>query len=836
MKTKDYELILDAMHMTGVYVIREDNHQILYFNKRVKEAVPKIEIGMVCHELWENSCSNCPLLKIQNKKEICSVQYDDFFEEIVDRNVTRILWEDKIPAFIIMVIIHEKIGKIHQEINNQEVNGQEINNQKVDNQEINNQEVNSEEINNQEINSQEIQSKFQKVEASRRDNEKDYLISCLSSMFFATYYIDLEAATFRAVKQRKGVGELLGDEIDFAKGISAYAQNFVHPDDRQEYIEKMNCQNLINILSQKHPLTAVEYRRIAGKDGKALKQDGWIRASIVLAEEVDGRPKTALYVAQDITESKQKEEQEYQKLLKARNEANQANESKSDFLSKMSHDIRTPMNAIIGMTAIALAHLDDSERVMDCLNKITISSKHLLSLINEVLDMSKIESGKIDLTEEEFNLSDLVDNLLTMIRPSIVQKNHELEVRIKRVQHEDVIGDVLRLQQVFMNFMGNAVKYTPDGGKLELEISEEESSLEEYGCYHFVFRDNGIGMDEEYQKKIFEPFSRAEDKRISKIEGTGLGMSIAQNIVRMMKGNIQVKSEIGKGTEFTVTVFLKQQNKAAVDLEKLKNNSIMMVDDDIASCEAVCAVLEDIGLKGEWQLCGKDAVERICEVQKQGRNFFAVILDWKMPEMDGIETAKAIREKVGAKVPIIILSAYDWSVVEAQARQAGVDDFISKPLFKSRLIYLLKKIAGEENRKEEIEKPPQQSFEGKRILLVEDNELNREIAEEMLRTTKVEIDSVTNGKEALEQFQKVKEGYYNLIFMDVQMPIMDGYEASKEIRSLKRKDAATIPIVAMTANAFTEDIAASRSAGMNEHITKPLNMEELMLCMNHWLS
>ena len=534
--------------------------------------------------------------------------------------------------------------------------------------------------------------------------ERGNIINSLSSLFFATYYIYLRTNTFRMVKQMDAVGEILGDEINYMDGIRTYAEHFVHPDDRKEYLENLDYDHLLQVLSKEHPFTAVEYRRIKKEKDGSYTVNSWIRATVVLAQSDENGPKTALYTAQDVTESKEKEEKEHMVLKEACEAANRANASKSEFLSRMSHDIRTPMNAIIGMTAIAGTHLDNPERVADCLNKITVSSKHLLSLINEVLDMSKIESGKIELEEEEFNLSDLVRNLLTIVRPSIQEKNHELEMHIVNVEHEDVIGDAMRLSQVFVNILGNAVKYTPPGGRLEMEIAEKPSKLYGYGCYEFIFKDNGIGMSEDFQRKIFEPFSRAEDSRVSKIEGTGLGMAIAMNIIHMMNGTITLESKLGEGSRFCVTVFLKQ-------------------------------------------LSGGGVIER--------------------PEKE----------------------------------------------------------------KEHLEK----GFEGKRILLAEDNELNREIAEEIIGNMGVLVESVENGKLAVERFEEMGEGYYDLIFMDIQMPVMNGYEAAKAIRKSRSKDAGQIPIIAMTANAFADDVMESKRAGMNEHIAKPLDIEHLIECMNRWL-
>lgn len=1180
-KTKDYELILDALDMTGIYVIREDNHEILYYNKRVKDVAPNIRLGMVCHEVWAGTCGNCPLLGIGNKKTNCSINYDDPFGKAVDITASRIVWEDTIPAFVISVSPHAEaasysyhkilrgnltldqyeVMKVRDDENdtlswniprlsawlemfadkgyiyeddvdryrnfirlsylkkelqsgknilvcnyrrrfssgyrwntlevipdpnytddNQSVmiyvkDVQDIYKEGLEHEELNlkneailkslgeenfgiymidlntghmdpvrvadadrdfinarkrnwdgllevllkkryhpdywekmrgafsmqalragmksgrkKQEVMAERdmrgvyhyvsasahfYNNDKKNRGYVVMAFQDVDArirseiertrndkrmaaiiesrysimntvhlgsgmcervylrnaekagrtekgdyanyiekaakksvhendreeflrllsleslrekaeevrdfeevifeyrlkgspvtwleehlffirqgnsvsvnilgrditqkknkeeeeNRAAKEKANIINSLSSMFFATYYVDLEDATYRIVIQREDVGKVLGEQMNYTEALHLYAQKFIHPEDQEEYQKRLGYHRLLEELNPQHPVVAFEYRKAEKVNGETQ----WIRATVVLAETDNGKPKTALYVAQDITESKQKEERDRKALKEACEAANHANASKSEFLSRMSHDIRTPMNAIIGMTAIAGTHLDDRERVSDCLSKITVSSRHLLSLINEVLDMSKIESGKIDFAEEEFNLSDLFENLLTIIQPSVQAKEQQLEMRIFGIDHEDVIGDVMRLQQVFTNIMSNAVKYTPEGGKLEIEITEKHANVYGYGCYEFVFRDNGIGMSEEFQKQIFDPFSRAEDSRISKIEGTGLGMTIAQNIVRMMNGSIRVESRENEGSKFTVTLFLKHQKTSEPDVKEFEDLRVLVADDDECACEAACEVLNDIGMKGEWVLSGEEAVQRVLETCEEDQGFFAVILDWKMPGMDGVETARAIRKLVGPDIPIIILSAYDWSDVEGEAREAGVDGFISKPLFRSRLVYMFRQFSkGEEDRKieEPAETVQQRDFSGKKILLVEDNELNREIAEEIIGMTGAVIESAVNGKEAVEMFRESADGYYDLVFMDIQMPVMNGHQAAAEIRKMKRKDAGRIPIIAMTANAFTEDILASKRAGMNEHITKPLDFENLMRCMDQWL-
>lgn len=478
------------------------------------------------------------------------------------------------------------------------------------------------------------------------------------------------------------------------------------------------------------------------------------------------------------------------------------------------------------------------ESVLLIAQDITQSSRHLLGLINEVLDMSRIESGKISLSEEEFNLSELVDNLVTMIKPGIEMHKHHFEVHLGQIEHEDVCGDSLRIQQLITNIMSNAIKYTPDGGNINFEISEVDTTSPDVGCYKFTIEDNGMGMSEEFQKVIFEPFTRADDKRTSKIQGTGLGMAIAKNIASMMNGSIEVESELLKGTKFTVTIYLKLQHKELKRIDELIDLPVLVVDDDLICCENTVDILKDIGIDGEWVTSGKEAIMKVKERYQSEENYFAIIIDWQMPEMDGIETARQIRKHVGRDVTIIILSAFDYSEIEEEARAAGVDDFIAKPLFRSRLTATLKNIIeGKPNKEAQnyLTNLAQCDFSGKNILLVEDNMLNSEIASEIIAMTGANIDTAENGKEALEKFSNAAIGFYDLIFMDIQMPTMNGYEATAAIRSLKKYQAKQIPIVAMTANAFAEDVILAKNAGMDEHIAKPLEMNRLCEVMQRYL-
>ena len=494
------------------------------------------------------------------------------------------------------------------------------------------------------------------------------------------------------------------------------------------------------------------------------------------------------------------------------------------------------------VAVIGTRNIDDlikKERVQDCLQKISQASKHLLSLINEVLDMSKIESGKVDLTEEEFNLSNLVDNLLSMTSSQINKHHHELSVNISGVVHEEVIGDSLRIQKVFTNLMSNAVKYTPDGGKIRLSIMEKPSGQAKVGCYEFVFEDNGIGMSEEYLQQIFEPFSRAVDGRVNKIQGTGLGMPISRNIVRMMGGDIKVESKLNVGSRFTVTMYLKLRDTSEIHRARFVDLNVLVADDDPLSLDSCCEILSDFGMKPDGVSSGAEAVEYVTVRHQKGQDYFACILDWKMPDMDGIAATRAIRRAVGKDVPIIIISAYDWSDIEPEARAAGANAFISKPLFRSRLAKTFNSLAGEEENTEQ-EAPmtalSNLDFSGKRILLAEDNDLNAEIASEILETTGFAVERACDGTEAVDMISACKDGYYDIIFMDIQMPGMNGYDATRAIRAMNRSYCKQIPIVAMSANAFAEDVHSAKTVGMNEHIAKPLDLKSLTKTLKKWLS
>ncbi|EEG55307.1 hybrid sensor histidine kinase/response regulator, partial [Enterocloster asparagiformis] len=505
-----------------------------------------------------------------------------------------------------------------------------------------------------------------------------------------------------------------------------------------------------------------------------------------------------------------------------------ANDAKTNFLSSMSHDIRTPMNAIMGMAVIAQANLGNPEKLTDCLSKISTSSRHLLGLINEVLDMSRIESGKIDLSSEMVSLPDLVEEVIGICRPLSNQKHHQLFISADHVRHEKVVTDMNRLQQVLMNLLSNAVKYTPDGGTISLRLRELPSIVPGRGQYEFIVSDNGIGMPEDFVPHIFEPFTRAEDSRISKIQGTGLGMTITENIVSMMNGTIEVKSQLGEGSQFIFAVSFEVCEEESCSGE-LAGLPVLVVDDDRVVCESAAELLKDLGMHGDWVLSGREAIVRIGAAHDRGEDYYFVILDWQMPDMDGLDTVRAIRAKLGRDVPIIIISAYDYSDIEDEFLKAGADAFIAKPLFKSRMACAFHKfcrsVPGETASPDEA---APSALAGKRLLLVEDNELNLEIAAELLQMQGILVETAENGQKALEKFKASGLREYSCILMDIQMPVMDGYQATEAIRALPRADAKEIPIIALTANAFAADLGKAHSAGMDDHIAKPIDMQVLV--------
>ena len=602
--------------------------------------------------------------------------------------------------------------------------------------------------------------------------------------------------------------------------VAEYNRQYMEPEFCDAMTEKMSIAHVDPILRQHG-----EYILYGTMIENGEKREKKMRFSYF-----DREQNIWLMTRTDITEIK---EERKQKLLlqEALQSATAANRAKSDFLSRMSHDVRTPINAIVGMTAIAGLHMNDQNRIADCLKKITISSKLLLNLINEVLDMSKLESGKIMLTEETFKLDELLESLFIMVQSAFEAKKQKLVIHSK-VKHECLIGDVQRIQQALLNMLTNAIKYTPNKGLIQISVEEKPSVYNGYGQFEIAVTDNGIGMKPEFLSKVFEPFERSDDKAIRNIQGTGLGMAISRHIAQMMNGDILVESEYGKGSKFTMRFHVKLGGMDEYDNNLLIDLPVLVVDDDDVSCEIACENLQELGMKPEWVLSGQDAVQKVSDRNK----YFAIIIDLMMPNMNGIETTYKIRECVGPDVPIIIISAYDYSDYEIEALKAGVNGFICKPIMKSKLFLLMKKFATNKKEEEEVTIVPSivASFPGKRILVVEDNDLNREIAYELLQETGAEIETASDGLEAVNKVSASPEGYYDFIIMDIQMPVMEGLEATRQIRLLDRQDTKDLPIVAMSANAFAEDVRLSLEAGMNEHIAKPIEIDRLYSVMGKW--
>ena len=515
---------------------------------------------------------------------------------------------------------------------------------------------------------------------------------------------------------------------------------------------------------------------------------------------------------------------------RARKEAEQANTAKQDFLSSMSHDIRTPMNAIIGMTSLAIDHADNPGQVQDYLRKIDLSSKHLLGLINDVLDISKIESGKMALNLETVSLREVMDCVVNMMQPQVKAKNQQFDAAAYEILSEDVVCDSVRLNQVLINLLGNAVKFTPENGSVEVAVYQE--ALPEAPSRvrtHFLVKDTGIGMSQAYQKVIFESFSREDNTRVQKTEGSGLGMTITKCIVDAMGGSISVHSEQGKGSEFHVVLDLEKAPGRELEAP-LPDWNVLVVDGDERLCASAASALESIGIRSGWCRSAERALEWIAEGRYQ-----LVLLGWKPLDMNGIEAARAIRQDCGEGGPAVLLLACDWSGIEDEAREAGISGFISKPLFPSTLSGALSAFAGRGGEEAaSAEKAVEQRLRGKRILLAEDNELNWEVAREMLSVLEMELDWVENGQACVARFEKSPAGYYDAILMDVRMPVMDGYEATAAIRRLERGDA-DIPIIAMTADAFSEDIQKCLERGMNDHLAKPIDVQAVASKLKKYL-
>ena len=677
-------------------------------------------------------------------------------------------------------------------------------------------------------------------EVVRERHEKDKalaeqfaIIDTLARNFKNVFIANLNSGTARIVRLAddydvQAVMAVMEKEFPFDAVIKQWIQENVHPDDKARMTDTFSFANLRKVFSEQDEYNGT-YRSTEGGqlhhyqfDFRKADDNGNIVAGFQVIDAI---------VEEHEQQAKRDKEQQ-EALAQALAAAQQANKAKTTFLNSMSHDIRTPMNAIVGFTALAQTHSDDPAQVQDYLGKISTSSTHLLSLINDILDMSRIESGTVKLQETDVHVSDLMHDLRTMIQSLIKAKNQNLFIDTQDVVHEYVVTDKLRLNQILLNIVGNAIKFTQAGGDIIIRLVEKPCSLKDYTTYEFSVKDNGIGMSKEFVGHIFDTFSREYTSTVSGIQGTGLGMAITKNIVDMMGGDIRVESEVGKGSLFTVTLNLKIGREFVRNepIPELLGAKALIVDDSMDTCRSVSKMLRDIQMRPDWTTSGKEAIVRAQDAAEMMDEYKVYIIDYLMPDMNGIETVRRIRKVISADVPIIVLTAYDWTDFESEARQAGVTAFVSKPIFMSELRTVLTQPAikeGIEGQEIEKEKKEAYDYSGKRVLLVEDNELNREIATAILEEAGIKVDSVDDGDIAVSTINNAPADRYDLIFMDIQMPKMDGYTATREIRTLPDNRKANIPIIAMTANAFEEDRRKSYEYGMNGHVIKPISIEEI---------
>ena len=639
------------------------------------------------------------------------------------------------------------------------------------------------------------------------------------SMNVDDVFLMVDAKTARVDYVSPNVEKLLGITVKQIKE-NIYVLGKLHPQDT----EGQRSKHLKGLLVNEQREWDFEYVH------KKTGEQRWFHI-IAMGSEIEKKQKCIIVMSDRTADRKMN-----QALSDAVSAAETANRAKSTFLSNMSHDIRTPMNAIIGFTTLAVSNIENQEKVRDYLGKILASSNHLLSLINDILDMSRIESGKIHLEETKVNLSDLLHDLKTIISGQIHAKQLELYMDAMDVTDEDIYCDKTRLNQVLLNLLSNAIKFTPAGGTVSVRLRQFPSTQKDCAQYEIRVKDNGIGMSQEFAQKIFDPFERERTSTVSKIQGTGLGMAISKNIVNMMGGTIEIKTQKNKGTEFIIRLMFRiQSEKHRVEkITELEGLKALVVDDDFNTCDSVTKMLVKVGMRSEWTLSGKEAVLRAKQSIELGDAFHAYIIDWRLPDMNGIEVTRQIRS-LGDDTPIIILTAYDWSEIEVEAKAAGVTAFCAKPMFMSDLRETLMTALGQKKEQNNDDVLPEAdfNFKNKHILLVEDNELNSEIATEILTEYGFIVDTAENGAEALEKVSTSKPGTYDLVLMDVQMPVMNGYEATKCIRKLKDPALANISILAMTANAFDEDRKKALESGMGGFLSKPIVIKELVQALKN---
>ncbi|MBC8535255.1 response regulator [Clostridiales bacterium BX7] len=635
--------------------------------------------------------------------------------------------------------------------------------------------------------------------------------------------VDMQSDTHRIISFNDRHESMVPRPGNFQREIRNIADQFMDEQSRREYLEKLGYRYMKDQLSRQDFYTfLVEMRNPQGELRIMRHRVFYISRELA----------RVCIMRMDVTDIVRQEQRQKDDLAAALSAAEQANAAKSDFLSRMSHEIRTPMNAIIGMSTIAAQSLGDREQVADCLAKIGISSRFLLSLINDILDMSRIESGKMLLKNEKIPTEEFLNGINAICFNQAAAKGVEYECIADPVLDDCYIGDAMKLQQVLINILSNAIKFTNEGGRVTFS-AEQRRRFKNTAVLRFVINDTGVGMSEEFIPHIFEPFSQESTGTTALYGGTGLGLAISKNIVDMMDGQITVRSIKGIGTEFTVEVKLgicEQERRCRhtqVQEYQFAHLKTLVVDDDVAVCESAIVTLREMGVKAEWVDSGRKAIERVSGLWADGKYYDMILIDWKMPEMDGIETARRIRGIVGPEVTIIIMTAYDWIAIEHEAKLAGVNLLMSKPMFKSSLISAFSKVMGEREEQASSERTVEYDFTGKRVLLAEDNQINTEVAKLLLESKGIVVDAVENGLQALERFSKSERGYYDAILMDIRMPLMDGLAATTNIRHLSNADARTIPIIAMTANAFDDDIEISRAAGMNAHLAKPIEPNRL---------
>lgn len=674
--------------------------------------------------------------------------------------------------------------------------------------------------------------KLAEQEAEREKmQERLLLVGAVASVYPLIISINLDTDRLKFIYARSGLLVHVGEQQTYSRLYEEFIPS-VHPDSREDFVRRFAPENLKRALVSEKKEVFLEARQKL-TDG----QYHWTSTQIIGVENPYSHDQLAILISRRIDEQRYEEEQQRQALRSALDNARAASLAKSQFLSNMSHDIRTPMNAIVGMTAIASAHLDDRERVLACLHKIDLSSKHLLSLINDVLDMSKIESGKLTLREEPFNFTELVADSVELIRAQADAKQLELVEQPAVLDNEQVVGDPLRIRQVYLNILSNAIKYTPAGGRVRIAIKQEESTRPGYQRYTFCCEDSGVGMDEAFLARLYLPFERSQDAFSSQIAGTGLGMAITKNLIDLLSGEIQVQSTPGEGSIFTVTLPLRLQETPAEQAPLCwRGAHALVVDDDRESCENAVALLAALDIRAEFATRGEEALCLAAAAKQKGDPFKLMIADWKMPGMDGIRLTRRFRAQIGADVPVIILTANDWDDIEQEARQAGVSAFLSKPFYRAKICYLLYELSGRPAASDPASALEDDDFNGKKVLLVEDNLMNREIARTLIEEMGIEVDEAGDGAQAVERIAHSQEGEYDLILMDIRMPKMDGYEATRAIRALPRADAKRLPIIAMTANAFEEDIHAALHAGMNAHFAKPIDVEAFKQMLRTYLA